>query len=71
LYLVDDLASAPDAPLHPLSFLSCDESSALIIATRHLSRVSSLVHQCYTLREGRLSPLPRAPLRRVAEREAS
>jgi hypothetical protein len=69
LYLVDDLALAADlTDARTLSDWSLGPRSALVVATRHLAQVASLVNRVFTLRDGRLTALPRAPVRRVAER---
>jgi ABC-type cobalamin transport system ATPase subunit len=70
LYLLDDLAVSDAHDMSPLLAATGRHAPTLIIAARHLTQVAPFVHQVFTLREGRLSVLPRTPVRRVAERLA-
>ena len=67
LYVLDDVALSEAHDMAPLLATTGHHAATLIIASRHVAQVAPFVHQVFTLRDGRLSSLPRTPIRRVAE----
>ena len=67
LVLVD---SDDDGSLPTPAFISLPTSGALVIASRDVARVRNVVDRIVLIRDGRLAPMDRIPVRRVAERNA-